>query len=169
MYSRKDWGGNLDPFILTKFMETKDIPEGEDPIVSLVVFEWQDKHFIGKPVDPPDDVSDNAFLAREEWNQVTDKNRKQNSTYTSATKETSTQATAPKKTSAHSSQPTTRRNPQDPRSSPWQCTSKTPQRSTTPSSELATTALEPSAITSNSTKPWSNSVTPSASFPPLKS
>lgn len=56
MYSRKDWGGNLDPFILTKFMKPENIPEGEDPIVSLVVFEWKDKPFIGKPVEP-DDVS----------------------------------------------------------------------------------------------------------------
>jgi hypothetical protein len=55
MYSRKAWGGNVDPFILTKFMKPEDIPEGEDPVVSLVVFEWQDKHLIGKPVD--DDVS----------------------------------------------------------------------------------------------------------------
>jgi hypothetical protein len=36
-------------------MKPEDIPEGEDPVVSLVVFEWQDKHLIGKPVD--DDVS----------------------------------------------------------------------------------------------------------------
>jgi len=55
MYSRKAWGGNVDPFILTKFMKPEDIPEGEDPIVSLVMFEWQDKDLIGKPVDPPDD------------------------------------------------------------------------------------------------------------------
>ena len=57
MYSRKDWGGNIDPFILTKFMKPDNIPEGDDPIVSLVVFEWKDKHLIGKPVDPPDEVS----------------------------------------------------------------------------------------------------------------
>jgi len=54
MYSRKAWGGNVDPFILTKFMKPEDIPEGEDPVVSLVVFEWQDKHLIGKPVEGND-------------------------------------------------------------------------------------------------------------------
>jgi hypothetical protein len=54
MYSRKAWGGNVDPFILTKFMKPEDIPEGEDPVVSLVVFEWQDKHLIGKPVEDND-------------------------------------------------------------------------------------------------------------------
>lgn len=62
MYSRKAWGGNVDPFILTKFMKPEDIPDGEDPIVSLVVFEWQDKHLIGKPVDPPDDVSTSSIF-----------------------------------------------------------------------------------------------------------
>lgn len=56
MYSRKAWGGNVDPFILTKFMKPEDIPEGEDPVVSLVVFEWQDKHLIGKPAEN-DEVS----------------------------------------------------------------------------------------------------------------
>ncbi|GAB7328482.1 hypothetical protein MBLNU13_g00451t1 [Cladosporium sp. NU13] len=56
MYSRKAWGGNVDPFILTKFMKPEDIPEGEDPVVSLVVFEWQDKHLIGKPVEDNDRV-----------------------------------------------------------------------------------------------------------------
>jgi hypothetical protein len=61
MYSKKAWGGNVDPFILTKFMKPEDIPEGEDPIVSLVMFEWQDKDLIGKPVDPPDDVSESAM------------------------------------------------------------------------------------------------------------
>ncbi|KAK5122055.1 hypothetical protein LTR85_004301 [Meristemomyces frigidus] len=50
MYSRKSWGGNVDPFILTKFIKTGDV-EG-DPLVSLVVFEWRDKPLIGHPVEP---------------------------------------------------------------------------------------------------------------------
>lgn len=52
MYSRKSWGGALPSFILTKFIGQKDL-EG-DPIVSLVVFEWNDRHLIGKavPEDP---------------------------------------------------------------------------------------------------------------------
>ncbi|KAK6438665.1 Membrane protein ptm1 [Oleoguttula sp. CCFEE 5521] len=57
MYSRKAWGGAVDPFILTKFIPPKDaIPEDQDPIVSLVVFEWQDRHLVGKPVPPPDNT-----------------------------------------------------------------------------------------------------------------
>lgn len=53
MYSKKTWGGNVDPYILIKFMHPDDIPEGQDPIVSLVVFEWKDRPLIGKP-DPKD-------------------------------------------------------------------------------------------------------------------
>ena len=36
----------MDPFILTKFIQAK--PEGdEDPIVSLVIFEWKDEDLVG--------------------------------------------------------------------------------------------------------------------------
>lgn len=53
MYSHKSWGGAVDPpFILTKFIKPDDIPEGSDPIVSIVVFEWRDKGLIGKPAGP---------------------------------------------------------------------------------------------------------------------
>lgn len=53
MYSRKSWGGNVDPFILTKFAQ-QTIPEETDPIVSLVIFEWHDEELIGRamPGDP---------------------------------------------------------------------------------------------------------------------
>ena len=51
MYSRKSWGGNTDPFILTKFIKPKNLKDGEDPLVSLVVFEWQDKDLIGHPLE----------------------------------------------------------------------------------------------------------------------
>lgn len=56
MYSKKSWGGAVDPFILTKFIPPKNL-EG-DPIVSLVVFEWQDRPLIGKavPEDDPEEV-----------------------------------------------------------------------------------------------------------------
>ncbi|KAF2767674.1 ER membrane protein [Teratosphaeria nubilosa] len=46
MYSRKAWGGAVDPFILTKFPPPADIPDGEDPVVSVVMFEWRDRPFI---------------------------------------------------------------------------------------------------------------------------
>jgi len=46
MYSKSAWGGAVDPFILTKFI--KITPEGdEDPLVSLVVFEWRDEDLVG--------------------------------------------------------------------------------------------------------------------------
>ena len=36
----------MDPFILTKFIQIT--PEGdEDPIVSLVIFEWRDEDLVG--------------------------------------------------------------------------------------------------------------------------
>ncbi|KAI5357663.1 hypothetical protein Slin15195_G035400 [Septoria linicola] len=57
MYSRKTWGGNVDPYILVKFVHPDNIPEGQDPIVSLVIFEWRDRPYIGKP-DPKDATVD---------------------------------------------------------------------------------------------------------------
>ena len=46
MYSRKAWGGDTDPFVLTKFI--KNTPKGdEDPVVSLVIFEWRDEDLVG--------------------------------------------------------------------------------------------------------------------------
>ena len=44
----------MDPFILTKFIQAT--PEGdEDPIVSLVIFEWKDEDLVG--VWPSEDAS----------------------------------------------------------------------------------------------------------------
>ena len=54
MYSRSAWGGDTDPFILTKFMQ--NTPEGdEDPVVSLVIFEWKDEELVG--VWPSEDAA----------------------------------------------------------------------------------------------------------------
>lgn len=50
MYSRKSWGGPVDPFILVKFLNDT-APEGDDPIASLVIFEWRDGNLVGIP-DP---------------------------------------------------------------------------------------------------------------------
>ncbi|KAJ5107087.1 hypothetical protein N7456_003762 [Penicillium angulare] len=47
MYSRKAWGGSVDPFILVKFSKT-DGTGGGDPLASLVIFEWEDEKLIGK-------------------------------------------------------------------------------------------------------------------------
>ena len=47
MYSRTTWGGPIDPFILIKFFG--DTPEGSDPTVSLILFQWADKDLVGVP------------------------------------------------------------------------------------------------------------------------
>jgi Lung seven transmembrane receptor len=47
MYSRSAWGGAVDPFILTTFVKN-DEADPDDPLVSVVVFEWQDEKYIGK-------------------------------------------------------------------------------------------------------------------------
>lgn len=54
MYSQSAWGGPVDPFILVNFDSvTGDGKEqGEDPIVSLVIFEYKDEDFIGVQPDP---------------------------------------------------------------------------------------------------------------------
>lgn len=44
MYSKSAWGGPVDPFILIKFLPHQG---DQDPIVSLVVFEWKDEDLIG--------------------------------------------------------------------------------------------------------------------------
>jgi len=61
MYSQKAWGGSVDPFILTKFVTPKDIPEDQDPIVSFVLFEWNDRELVGL------DVSGGSEEVREIW------------------------------------------------------------------------------------------------------
>lgn len=46
MYSKTAWGGDTDPFIEAVFVKTT--PEGnEDPLVSIVVYEWKDEDLIG--------------------------------------------------------------------------------------------------------------------------
>lgn len=51
MYSKKAWGGPVDPFILIKFTDVGKEQNG-DPIVSLVVFEWRDEDFVGIRPNP---------------------------------------------------------------------------------------------------------------------
>lgn len=50
MYGKKTWGGPVDPFILVKYLD-KGSDVGEDPTVSLVIFEWKDRDLVGIP-DP---------------------------------------------------------------------------------------------------------------------
>ncbi len=51
MYSRNSWGGDVDPFILTKF-EKADTEGDADPLVSMVIFEWKDENYVGKLATP---------------------------------------------------------------------------------------------------------------------
>jgi len=46
MYSKSAWGGPVDPHILVKFTDVgRDV--GDDPIVSLLMFDWADADYIG--------------------------------------------------------------------------------------------------------------------------
>lgn len=54
MYSRKTWGGPVDPHILVKFIKNTQM-DTSDPIVSMVIFEWEDYDLVG--IVPPDDSS----------------------------------------------------------------------------------------------------------------
>lgn len=59
MYDRKSWGGPVDPFILAKFLPS-DIEGDSDPLVSLVIFEWQDEALIGRTAPGSDDFRPSA-------------------------------------------------------------------------------------------------------------
>lgn len=56
MYSRKSWGGSVDPFILTRFSHDSETGD-TDPLVSLVIFEWTDEELIGRAVSDNPEVS----------------------------------------------------------------------------------------------------------------
>lgn len=59
MYSKKSWGGKVEPFILVKFIkDTEKYKDVEDPMVAVAVWEWKDTILLGKPADMPiNDVS----------------------------------------------------------------------------------------------------------------
>ena len=42
-------GGDVDPHILVKWVK-QDVPEGSDPIASMIIFEWKDYDLIGVQV-----------------------------------------------------------------------------------------------------------------------
>jgi len=62
MYSKKSWGGKVDPYILVKFLKNGEKNKGiEDPTVSVVIFEWQDSNLLGRPSNMPiDDVRESS-------------------------------------------------------------------------------------------------------------
>ncbi|KAF8450028.1 integral membrane protein [Kalaharituber pfeilii] len=46
MWNKKAWGGSIDPFINVKF---KPKPDADNEIVSLLIFEWEDEVYLGRP------------------------------------------------------------------------------------------------------------------------
>lgn len=57
MYSRKSWGGNIDPSISVIL-----IPTDKDEKVSLLIFEWEDAGFLGRyEKDDSQEVRDDLF------------------------------------------------------------------------------------------------------------
>lgn len=58
MYSRKSWGGSVEPFILAKFSKTVARKDEEDPLLSLVIFEWEDVDLIGRLPDGEEEDED---------------------------------------------------------------------------------------------------------------
>jgi hypothetical protein len=54
MYSKKSWGGKVEPFILVKFLKNGDKNAGlDDRTVGVVVWEWKDTQLLGLPSDAP--------------------------------------------------------------------------------------------------------------------
>ena len=54
MYSKKSWGGDVNPYILTKLNKDPP-PDDQDAFVSVVVFEYRDQDLIG--VWPSEDAT----------------------------------------------------------------------------------------------------------------
>lgn len=52
MYAQSSWGGSQDPYIMARFTKDDHPPDKSadehDPIVSLIIFEWEDYSFLGK-------------------------------------------------------------------------------------------------------------------------
>ena len=46
MWSKKSWGGEIDPFIEVNFKAKPD--SKGDEIVSLLIFEWEDGNYLGR-------------------------------------------------------------------------------------------------------------------------
>ncbi|PVH93303.1 hypothetical protein DM02DRAFT_634669 [Periconia macrospinosa] len=64
MYSKKSWGGKVDPFILVKFLKNDKNKGVEDPTVGVVIWEWKDSLLLGKPSDKP--VEDREYICTDD-------------------------------------------------------------------------------------------------------
>lgn len=47
MWSKKSWGGTINPFIEVAFTAKPDT--AKDEVVSLLIFEWDDEQYVGRP------------------------------------------------------------------------------------------------------------------------
>ncbi|ORY17083.1 lung seven transmembrane receptor-domain-containing protein [Clohesyomyces aquaticus] len=67
MYSKKSWGGKVEPFIMVKFIKTDAKQEDADPTVGVVIWEWKDAGLLGKPADAaPDDTLQRKYICNDE-------------------------------------------------------------------------------------------------------
>ncbi|KAI8932068.1 hypothetical protein NX059_010956 [Plenodomus lindquistii] len=65
MYSKKSWGGKVDPFILVKFLNNGDRNKDiENPTVGVVIWEWKDTLLLGKPSDVP--VAEREYICSDD-------------------------------------------------------------------------------------------------------
>ncbi|KAF1999834.1 hypothetical protein P154DRAFT_436039 [Amniculicola lignicola CBS 123094] len=68
MYSKKSWGGKVEPFIMVKFIKTKEDKDKNkdiaDPIVGVIVWEWKDSDLLGKPSDQP--ATDREYMCNDQ-------------------------------------------------------------------------------------------------------
>jgi len=55
MYSKKSWGGKVEPFVNIKFIKSDANKDIKDPTVAVVIWEWKDSLLLGKPSDKPVD------------------------------------------------------------------------------------------------------------------
>lgn len=56
MYSKKSWGGKVEPFINVKFVKDDRNKDINDPTVGVIIWEWKDSLLLGKPSDKPVDM-----------------------------------------------------------------------------------------------------------------
>ncbi|KAF1960892.1 hypothetical protein CC80DRAFT_590210 [Byssothecium circinans] len=64
MYSKKSWGGKVEPFINVKFLKNDKNKDIEEPTVGVVIWEWKDSLLLGKPSDKP--VEDREYICNDD-------------------------------------------------------------------------------------------------------
>lgn len=59
MYAQKIWGGKTEPAITLKFT-----PSDSDKLVSVLIFEWEDREFLGRRLRPDD--AEKVYFCKED-------------------------------------------------------------------------------------------------------